>query len=205
MASTGGEHLVSTRLRVTSLGLALMCCLLLAGCSLASQLPPTQPAGVTQQLMTRSLERALAQLDLGKLRGPGVNVDVFVQFVPTGNQAFVKEFVIAWLQAHGVRTVSESPEIKVKLFASVYGTDSDNTLIGIPAFQAPVVNLPFPEIALFKWQRNRGQAELRIYEFEGKTDTLLGTQAPGIGRAKYDNFTVLLFIGFTVSDVEKRE
>ncbi|HEX9409155.1 MAG TPA: hypothetical protein VGA23_05845 [Methylomirabilota bacterium] len=205
MVSTGSEHLVSTRIRAISLSVALMCCLVVGGCSLASQLPPTQPAGVTQQLMIRSLERALAQLDLGKLRGPGVNVDVFVQFVQNANQAFVKEFVTAWLQAHGVRTVSESPEIKVKLFASVYGTDSDHTLIGIPSFQAPVVNVPFPEIALFKWERNRGQAELRIYEFEAKTDTLLGMQAPGIGRAKYDNFTVLLFIGFTVSDVEKRE
>ena len=29
--------------------------------------------------------------------------------------------------------------------------------------------------------------------------------APGIGRAKYDDFTVLLFLGFTVSDVNKRE
>jgi uncharacterized membrane protein (DUF441 family) len=205
MASIGSEHLVSTRIRAISLSVALMCCLVVGGCSLASQLPATQPAGVTQQLMIRSLERALAQLDLGKLRGPGVNVDVFVQFVQNANQAFVKEFVTAWLQAHGVRTVSESPEIKVKLFASVYGTDSDHTLIGIPSFQAPVVNVPFPEIALFKWERNRGQAELRIYEFEAKTDTLLGMQAPGIGRAKYDNFTVLLFIGFTVSNVEKRE
>ncbi len=195
---------LSTRLRSMRVSLALMGGLLAGGCSLAGQLPPTQPAGVTQQLLVRSLERALAQLDLGRLRGPGVDVDVFVQ---NGNQAFIKEFVTAWLQAHGVRTVSWSPEIKAKVFASVYGTDSDSTLIGIPAFNVPVVNVPFPEIALFKWQRNRGQAELRIYEFEGKTDTPLGPQAPGVGRAKYDNFTVLILFGFTLSDVdvEQRE
>jgi hypothetical protein len=182
--------------------LALMGCLLAGGCSLAGQLPPTKPAGVTQQLLIRSLERALAQLDLGKLQGPGVNIDVFVQ---DGNQAFIKEFVTTWLRAHGVRTVSESPEVKVKLFASVYGTDSDRTFIGIPAFQVPVVNVPFPEIALFKWERNRGQTELRIYEFEGKTDTPLAPQAPGVGRSKYDNFTVLIIFGFTQSDVEKHD
>lgn len=179
-----------------------MCGLLAGGCSLASELAPTQPPGVTQQLLIRSLERALAQLDIEKLRGPDVAVDVFVL---TGNQSFVKEFVTAWLEARGVRTVSESPAIKVKIFASVWGTDSDHTLIGIPGFEAPVVNLPIPELALFKWQRNRGQAEVRIYEFEGKTGAPLGAQAPGIGRSKYDNFTILLFIGFTVSDVEKRD
>lgn len=200
MVATGRD--LSTRLRSMRVSLALMGGLLVAGCSLAGQLPPTKPAGVTQQLLIRSLERALAQLDLGRLQGPGVSIDVFVQ---DGNQAFIKEFVTAWLQAHGVRTVAWSPEIKAKVFASVYGTDSDYTLIGIPAFNVPVVNFPFPEIALFKWQRNRGQAELRVYEFEGKTDTPLDPQAPGVGRAKYDNFTVLILFGFTLSDVEQRE
>jgi hypothetical protein len=177
-------------------------CLVLGGCSLASQLPPTKPAGVTQQLLIRSLERALAKLDLSRLLGPSVAVDVFVN---EGNQAFVKAFAMAWLQAHGVHTVSESPDVKVKLFASVLGTDSDQTLIGIPSFQAPVVNVPFPEIALFKWQRNRGQAEVRLYEMEPKTDIVVDAPPPGIGRAKYDNFTLLIFLGFTVTDVEKRE
>jgi hypothetical protein len=152
--------------------------------------------------MIRSLERALGQLDLTRLQGAPVAVDVFVN---VGNQTFVKEFVTAWLQAHGVRLVPSFPELKVKVFASVFGTDSDHTLIGIPSFQVPVVNVPFPEIALFKWQRNRGQAEVRIFEFETKTDAVVGTQPPGVGRAKYDNFTILLIIGFTVSDVEKSE
>src|SRR5437773_2827096 len=192
----------SARLRSVRLHLALMGCLLAGGCSLAGQLPPTKPEGVTQQLLIRSLERALGQLDLAKLQGPGVNVEAFVQ---TGNQDFIKAFVTTWLRAHGVRIVSESPEIKVKLFASVYGTDFDRTFIGIPAFQVPVVNVPFPEIALFKWERNRGQTELRIYEFEGKTDTPLAAQAPGVGRSKYDNVTVLIFFGFTLSDVEKHD
>jgi hypothetical protein len=192
----------SARLRSMRASLALLGCLLAGGCSLAGQLPPTKPEGVTQQLLIRSLERALGQLDLTKLQGPGVNVEVFVQ---TGNQDFIKAFVTTWLRAHGVRTVSESPEVKIKLFASVYGTDFDRTFIGIPAFQVPVVNVPFPEIALFKWERNRGQAELRIYEFEGKTDTPLGIQDPGIGRSKYDNFTVLIIFGFTLTDVEKHD
>ena len=46
---------------------------------------------------------------------------------------------------------------------------------------------------------------MRIYEFDAKTDAVVGSQLPGVGRAKYDNFTVLLFIGFTVADTEKRE
>ena len=91
-------------------------------------------------------ERALAQLDIEQLKRRNVAAEVFLQ---AGPEMFVREFVVAWLRAHGVRIVADSPEIKVKAFASVFGTDTDTTLIGIRAFQAPVVNLPIPEIALF--------------------------------------------------------
>lgn len=176
--------------------------LLVAGCSLASQIGTTAPTGITQQLLLRSLERGLSRLDLARISGKPVALEVAVQ---AGNEGFVKDFVTTWLKAHGVRTVPDSPEQKLKLFVAVYGTDRDQTLIGVPAFQAPVVNLPVPELALFKWVRNRGVAELRMWAFDGKGDVFVDAPAPGVGRAKHDDFTVLLFVGFTVSDVNKRE
>lgn len=176
--------------------------LLLGGCALASQIGTTAPTGITQQLLVRSLERGLSSLDLARISGKPVALEVAVQ---AGNEGFVKDFVTTWLKAHGVRTVQDSPEQKLKLFVAVYGTDRDQTLIGIPAFQAPVVNVPVPELALFKWVRNRGVAELRMWAFDGKGDVIMDAPAPGVGRAKYDDFTVLLFVGFTVSDVNKRE
>jgi len=150
----------------------------------------------------RSLERALAKLDLEALQSQTVGVEVFHH---GGPEALVKEFIVAWLRAHGVRTVSTSPDLKVKAFASVLGTDNDQTLIGIPAFQAPVVNIGVPEIAFFKWQRNRGVAEMRLFEFDGKTDAIVNTPPLATGRAKLDRFTVLIIFGFTVSDVDKHE
>jgi hypothetical protein len=180
----------------------ILACLLLGGCSLWSPQKPTEISGITQQLLIRSLERALAQLDIELLKGRNVAVQVFLQ---AGPETFVREFIVSWLRAHGIRTVADSPEINVKAFASVFGTDTDTTLIGIPAFQAPVFNVPVPEIAFFKWQKNRGQAELRLYEFDGKTDLVVNAPRPGIGHAKHDRFTVLLLIGFTQSDLEKRD
>lgn len=176
--------------------------LLLGGCALASQIGTTAPTGITQQLLVRSLERGLSRLDLARTSGKPVALEVAVQ---AGNEGFVKDFVTTWLKAHGVRTVQDSPEQKLKLFVAVYGTDRDQTLIGVPAFQAPVVNVPVPELALFKWVRNRGVAELRMWAFDGKGDVVVDAPAPGVGRAKYDDFTVLLFVGFTVSDVNERE
>jgi hypothetical protein len=180
----------------------LACLLLLGGCSLWIPQKPTELSGITQQLLIRSLERALAQLDIEQLKSRSVALEVFLQ---AGPETFVREFVVSWLRAHGVRIVADSPELKVKAFASVFGTDTDTTLIGIPAFQAPVINVPVPEIAFFKWNKARGQAELRLYEFDGKTDLIVNAPRPGIGHAMHDKFTVLLIIGFTQSDLEMRD
>ena len=174
---------------------------LLGGCSLTSGLLPTQPPGTTQQLVIRSLERGLSGLYLHRFTGRGVKVDVFAQ---TGNETFVKEFVLSWLKAHGVRTVSKDPDLQLKVFATVLGTDRGETLVGLPSFQAPIVNVPFPEIALFKWVRHRGQTELQVFAFDGKTEEFVDRLPPGIGHAKSDDFTVLIFIGFSSSDLDMR-
>jgi hypothetical protein len=176
-------------------------CVLLGGCSLTSGLLPTQPPGVTQQLVIRSLERGLSGLYLHRFAGRGVEVKVFAQ---AGNEAFVKEFVMSWLKAHGVRTVSKDPDLQLKVFATVLGTDRGETFVGLPGFQAPVVNIPFPEIALFKWVRHRGQTELQVFAFDGKTEDFVDQLPPGVGRAKSDDFTVLVFIGFSSSDLDMR-
>ena len=65
------------------------------------------------------------------------------------------------------------------------------------------MNVPFPEIALFKWSRNRGQTELRVFAFDGKTDDFVDQLPLGIGHSKSDDFTILLFIGFSSSDLDK--
>ena len=176
--------------------------LVLTGCALSPVPTATQPSGVTQQLLMRSLERALAKLDIERLKSQTVTVEVFQH---AGPEALVKEFIAAWLKAHGVRIVPAAPDLKVKAFASVLGTDNDLALFGIPAFQAPVVNIPVPEIAIFKWQRNRGVAELRLYEFDGRTEEIVNATPISTGRAKFDKYTVLLFIGYTVSDVDDHE
>ena len=171
--------------------------MLLAGCSLASSTGATAPAGITQQLLIRSLERALSDIDLARIGSRPVALEVAVQ---SGNE----DFVTTWLKAHGVRMAADSPELKLKMFVSVYGTDHDQTLIGVPAFQAPVVNVPVPELAFFKWVRNRGQSELRLWAFDSKGDVVVDAPHPGVGRSKYDDFTVLLFFGFSRSDVDQR-
>jgi hypothetical protein len=191
----------SPRQRALMSGLAILACLL-GGCAFSSQLTPTQPAGVTQQLVMRSLERALGSLDIARFADRPVAVDLYLQ---SGNEAFVKAFVTAWLEAHRVRVTTTGPELKLRVFVSVLGTDRNEKLIGIPAIQAPILNVPTPEIALFKRVRNRGQAEVSIYAFDGATDKFVERTPTGTGLAKQDDYTILILITFTVSDADKRD
>jgi len=195
--STAGR---SCRYRALTPGIVIVACVL-GGCAFSTQLKPTEPAGVTQQLVVRSLERALAELDISRFVGRKVTTDVHLQ---AGNEAFVKAFVTAWLEAHDVRVTSTSPELKLRVFVSVLGTDRNEQFIGLPSFQVPLVGVPTPELALFKRVRNRGQAETSIYAFDGSTDRFVVKSPAGVGLAKQDDYTVLLLITFTVSDVNKR-
>jgi hypothetical protein len=181
-------------------------CLLamLAGCT-STRVTLTQRSGIEQQLLVRSLERAVSQLDTGRFTGKRVTLDLFAL---TEDQAFAKEFVTSRLEQRGVEVVTDpqKADLRLKIFASVLGVDRGETLLGVPAFGAPgapIVGLPVPEIALFKWVRNRGHSEVQILAYDGRTHRLMDQTAAGVGRAKYDEYTVLLVIGFTSSDLDE--
>src|SRR5208337_3054947 len=176
-------------------------CLLLTGaCAHSIVLTPQEPSATSQLLLVRSLDRAIAQLDLSQLGGRRVDVELVGQ---AGNLAFAKEVVQERLRERGVHLSSDAPELKLIVLATVLGTDRGETLVGSPAMQAPVVSLPAPEIALFKWIRHRGMVELEVAALDPQTGELIAKLGPEVGRAKHDDFTILIAINFSVSDVDE--
>jgi len=171
------------------------------GCVTPRQVTLTPRSGVEQELIVRSLERAVARLDVERFVGRRVVLDLFSL---TPDQSFAREFVTARLQRRGVEVIGDwaRADIRLKVFATVLGIDRGQTLIGIPALQAPVVSIPIPEIAIFKWERHRGLAEIQVYAYDPKTDQLLDGVPAARGRAKFDEFRILLVIGFAVSDLD---
>src|SRR5262245_19563539 len=79
-----------TRTRLDAL-LVPVAALAIAGCSVTAGLGPAQPSGTTQQLLIRSLERALAGLDLSRFGSRTVDADVLVQ---AGNQGLVSQAIV---------------------------------------------------------------------------------------------------------------
>ncbi len=175
--------------------------LLIAGCS-TTRVTQTARSGYEQRLLVRSLERAVSRLDLSRHAGKRVTLDLYAL---TPDQAFAKEFVASLLDARGVEVISDAKkaDLRLKIFATVLGVDRDEVLLGIPALVAPVVAVPIPEIALFKWTRNRGHSEVEIFAYDPRTDRFVEATPAGVGRSKFDEYTILLVIHFSRDDLDE--
>jgi hypothetical protein len=194
---------MSTRLQprwgAIAVGLAAV---LLHGCG-SMTATVTVRSSIEQRLLARSLERAVAKLDVTALSSKRVTVDLVAL---TNDQAFAKSYVAALLKRRGVLVVDDpgSAELKLQVFASALGVDQGQTLIGIPQTVVPLLGLATPEIALFKWVRHRGISEIALYAYDSRDGRLIEAAPTGFGQAKYDRFTILLVIGFGLSDLEER-
>jgi hypothetical protein len=173
--------------------------LLLVGCTTV-RVTPTARSSVEQRLLVRSLERAAVSLDVTPLVGRVARLQLFSL---TKDQAFAREFFRVRLERRGLR-ISDGPDadVTVQVFTSALAVDTADTLFGVPAMQVPVLAIPIPEIALFKWERSRGHAELQSYVYD-VSGQLLGQVRDVLGQAKWDRFTILIFISFVVTDIDK--
>jgi hypothetical protein len=180
---------------------ALLLGLLTAACG-AMTATRSGRSAVEQGLLVRSLERAVGALDTSKLVGQRVALELFGL---TDDREFARQLLSTRLRARGVDLVDDpkAAQLRIRAFASILGVDQGDTLIGVPALQVPVVSLPVPEIALFKWMRSRGHTELQMFVFDPASDRFLERIPDGVGRSRYDRFTVLLVFGFTWSDLDE--
>jgi len=173
--------------------------LLLGGCASATDIHPTSPSATSQLLVFRALERTVARLDLTGLRGRRIALEVISQL---SDHYFAAAYLETWLRAHGVTVVSESPDRRLQVYFLTLGTDQGQSFVGIPAFQVPVISIPVPEIAIFKWVRSRGRADMRVYAFDPVSGAFQEMLPETTGRSKFDDFTILVVVGFSVTDVD---
>ena len=101
-----------------------------------------------------------------------------------------------------VRFLGAEPD-KNRAFASVLGIDQFLAFFGIPSFITPFIGVPLPEIALYKSVRNRSHTEIQIYAFDGPTGAFTDKLPTATGKARYDDYTILILISFSSTDLDK--
>jgi hypothetical protein len=183
------------------MSLCVCVALLGCGCTVSNQITNTPRSSIEQRLLVRALERALANLDSQPFKGKTVAVDFYGL---TADKDFAKEFFTAWLQSQGVRAAASAnqAQLHLKVFASALGADQGQSFLGVPAFTVPLVGFVVPEIPLFKNIKHAGYAEIKISATDTTTGDFVNESAPATGRSEYDDYTVLVLIHFTRTDLE---
>jgi len=183
------------------LSLSILC---LAGCAVTAQITNTPRSTIEQQLLARALERAMANLDVSAFAGKTVSVE-FAGLTP--DKDFAREYFIAWLESRKARvTINPAQaELRLKVIASVIGVDQGQNFIGSPAFTVPLIGFTVPEIAVFKDVKHNGYAELKIFAIDAASGNFVSESAPAVGKSNHDDFTLLIVVHFTRSDLEKEQ
>jgi len=177
---------------------------LLVGCAASPQITNTQRSSTEQELLVRALERAMAGLDVQKIKDKTVAVDFYGL---TPDKDFAKEYFTAWLQAQRVRVAVDpkQAQLRLKVFASVLAVDQGQSFLGTPAFTVPLIGFVMPEIPLFKDIEHSGHAEIKISMTDGQTGDFVDETPPAVGKAEHNDYTLLIVIHFTRSDLEKQQ
>jgi hypothetical protein len=176
---------------------------LLAGCAATAQITNTPRSTIEQELLVRALERAMAGIDTQNLKDKTVTVDFYGL---TPDKDFAKEYFTAWLQSQRVRVVLDprQAQLRLKVFASVLGVDQGQSFLGAPAFTVPVIGFGVPEIPIFKNIEHSGRAEIKLSVIDGETGDFVDEAPPSVGKSQYDDYTIMIVVHFTRSDLEKQ-
>ena len=157
-----------------------MCVFALAICCVGCGTTRTTDSGRTateQLLISDAIDRAVDSLDLKILAGQKVFVDNSMLGGVTDRDYLISS-VRQQLLASGVvlKTVRDEADFIVEVRAGAVGTDRNDLLFGVPAFQVPQV-LPFagsvpsaiPEIPFAKRSQQRGVAKIALFAYEQST------------------------------------
>ena len=176
---------------------------LLVGCAVSSQITNTPRSSIEQELLVRAFERAMASLDTQKLKDKSVVVEFYGL---TPDKDFAKEYFTAWLQSQRVRIASDpkQAQLRLKVFAPVLAVDQGQSFVGTPAFTVPLIGFVMPEVPLFKNIEHSGHAEIKISLADNQTGDFIDESAPVVGKAQHDDYTILIVVHFTRSDLDKR-
>jgi hypothetical protein len=186
----------------------LMSVLALGGCS-NERLSEPRRTGTEELLVSTAIDHVVDQLKPTVPPGTKVFVDPqYFDTTPTDDVLYAKYAIGAvrdQLLKQGALLVDDRnrADVVVELRSGGQSIDHDRFLIGIPSFDIPVPlteKLTFPEIALYKKDRQTGVSKLAITAYSQKDGSLVGSAGPALGYSDRTRRVVLLFYAWTETD-----
>lgn len=193
---------------------------LVTGCSLQQEVSRTPRTAVEQVLLTQAVEQALVNLSVQLPEGVNVEVDVTglegdrsrlgmanadlgTINRPSRDTLYIRDAVAAELGRQGYRVSArgaESPYL-VRVMAESFGTMQGSTFIGMPPVQSVLIPFSLPELTLYKRQSQSGYVRLHVDVYDNRTGEFLGSTPKLVGRAYFNQYTVLLLATWLRTDV----
>lgn len=173
---------------------------LFAGCTSSREVTKSPRGAIEQLLLSQSLERSLSELSVPVLNG----ASVFIQADGLASDlSIVTSMIRARLASQHVqfRARAEDAQFLIKVIVHSIGTEQSETLVGMPASQGALIPIAFPELALYKANRQKGYVRFSMDVFEAASGRLVQSVPWRAGAAHYNYFTVLFFITFTATDL----
>jgi hypothetical protein len=183
--------------------LFLIILMLLEGCTTRAQSNPARTA-TEELLLSSATDRAAIKLALAVPKNAKVFVDS-TNFEGTDGKYAVAAIRSHLLQNH-MRLVNnrKNADVIVEIRAGALSTDRSSFMIGTPQFNIPIPlassSLPFPQIALYSFEDQKGVAKFAMAAYDAKTGMLVDAQDPQYGFSHNIKKTLLFVVTWTVRD-----
>jgi hypothetical protein len=218
--------LVNVRRLIMPLALVMI-----TGCSIEQELSRTPRTAVEQVLLTQAIERALVNMTIQLPDGVNVEVDATgldsdrsrlrmtgsdvgtstsgatnnlgTMNTPSREIRYIRDTVAAELGRRGYRvrdSGTESPYL-IRVMAESFGTMQGVSFFGMPAVQSVLIPFALPELILYRHVKQSAYARLHLDVYDDRTGEFLGSTAKLVGRSYYDQYTILFFITWKVTDI----
>ncbi|MGF1593792.1 MAG: DUF6655 family protein [Kiloniellaceae bacterium] len=179
--------------------------LLLALCA-CSELRESQPGrtATEQLLFSAAVDRVCDQLALQIPAQSKVFVDA--AYVEGTDSKYLVATLRDHILRHGGHLVAarNQADLVFEPRVGALSIDRKQTLVGIPSFPIPIPlagDLNFPELALFKRDRQQGVVKLALTSYDARTGELHESMAPVYGFSQHNDWVVLLLFGWQSNDL----
>ena len=206
-------------MKVSSFAFSILTALI-AGCALSQEVSRTPRTAIEQVLLTQAAEQALVNLSV---RLPeGVNVDVDVTGLesdrsrlgmtntdlgtidrPSRDISYIRDAVVAELGRRGYRVSARGAKSRylIRVMVESFGTMQATVFVGMPPVQSVLIPFSLPELTLYRNQSQSGYARLHLDAYDNRTGEFLGSTPKLVGRAYFNQYTVLLLATWHRTDV----
>lgn len=175
----------------------------LCGCVTARS-TTTPRTAIEAALLSESARRSLADLSVGDAAGMTYALDTGGFDAP--GAGFVLGLLNERLMESGLRapTGDAAPDLIVHPRAAFAGIDDFSFLLGLPEVPIPLPGIGairLPEFSIFKIDRQWGRSRIEAHAVRAEDGALAFTLPDHPGKAYYTRWTLLVFFGFSTTDL----